>query len=450
LVCPSCNSSVDSSEIFCEECGYQLKNSSTVVLPNISLPTPERYTEETIFQKRIPAPVKSPAQKEVLILPNGFLLKERYRLTFYAAGGMATIYQAIDVMTDIKYIIKEAYSPDIEEKEIMTMALLKERDTLAGLDHPGIVKAVDLFQYMGTYYLVLEYVQGINLDNYAGRMTSLIDERDVLRWSIQLCSTLDYLHSMSPPIIYRDLKPENIIVDVFGRVKLIDFGIARSFKEDKSRDTVAIGTPGFASPEQYGRKQTDERSDIYSLGATMHYFLTGSDPRKRENPFLFPPVSSLNMRVTPRTREIVERAVQVKRDDRYQSVKEMRQDLEYSLEKLEAGALMVREGSTDMAYSSRGGEIHPGVLSFVLPIITSFITVFSLAALPPPIYAVVPFIIGISFLAGTILGFKGIIRDIKRQSYGMLIISILGTSINLLPTMIMGLILVAIIIVTFL
>jgi serine/threonine-protein kinase len=435
----------DSEEIFCEDCGYQLKESPFLPVKTFNHPVVRRaYSSEQIQEMRIPSPVTSPFQKKIaMMLPEGFVLNEKYRLSFLAVGGMATIYQGIDIMTDIKYIIKEAYSPDIEEKEIMTMALLQERDTLARLNHPGIVKTIDLFQYLGTYYLVLEYIQGKNLDYYASRQGFLIEEKSVVNWANQLCDVLDYLHRLDPPMVYRDLKPENIMVDVFDRIKLIDFGIARRVKENKTRDTVAIGTPGFAAPEQYGRKQTDHRADIYSLGVTMHYLLTGSDPRERQNPLAFPPLESLNPGITSITRKIVARAIMLDRDERYQTVKEMKMDLEFSLEDLQTSIIKRNNFISGVYKPTSIGDIHPGILSIALPVLASFISVFSLGVLPLAFLS--PIVVGVSFIAGTVLGIKGIVRDIKNQNYGMLVISIMGTAINLLPTMIITLIVIALI-----
>lgn len=435
----------DSEEIFCEECGYQLKESPLLPVKTFTQTVVKKiYTPEQIQEMRVPSPATlSSHKKTAMILPDGFVLNDKYRLSFLTVGGMATVYQGIDIMTDIKYIVKEAYSIDIEEKEIMTMALLQERDTLARLNHSGIVKTIELFQYLGTYYLVLEYIQGKHLDYYASRAGFLVEEKNVLNWANQLCDVLDYLHKLDPPMVYRDLKPENILVDVFDRVKLIDFGIARRVKENKSRDTVAIGTPGFAAPEQYGRKQTDSRADIYSLGATMHYLLTGSDPRERQNPLAFPPIESLNPNITSLTKKIVHKAIMLDRDERYQTVKEMKIDIEFALEEFQT-SLMRRNEFIPGIY--RGGalsSIHPGILSIVLPVLASFISVFSLGVLPLAFLS--PIVIGISFIAGTILGIKGIVMDIKNQNYGLLVVSIMGTAINLLPTIIIALIVIALI-----
>ena len=97
-------------------------------------------------------------------------------------------------------------------------------------------------------------------------------------WAMQLCDALSYLHSQNPPIIYRDMKPANVMLKPEGNIKIIDFGIAREYKEQNLADTTVLGTKGYAPPEQYSG-QTDPRSDIFALGMTMHHLLTGMDPR---------------------------------------------------------------------------------------------------------------------------------------------------------------------------
>gem|GEM_PF-5417752 len=116
-----------------------------------------------------------------------------------------------------------------------------------------------------------------------------IPEAVVVNWAMQLCDILEYLHKRNPPVIFRDLKPDNIMLTPEGQIKLIDFGIARNFQPGNSADTVAYGSGGFSPPEQYGQNQTDARSDIYALAATLHYLLTGIDPV--QNPFRFEPPS---------------------------------------------------------------------------------------------------------------------------------------------------------------
>ena len=148
-------------------------------------------------------------------------------------------------------------------------------------------------------------------------------EEQVLIWADQLCDVLSYLHSQTPKIIYRDVKPANVmIVDSTAAVKLIDFGIARFFKPGKGRDTIEFGTDGYAPPEQYGKSQTNEQADIYALGATLHQLLTLRNPITEM--FKFPPVRSLNPKVSRHVEAVIAKAVEAKQDKRHKSINEMR------------------------------------------------------------------------------------------------------------------------------
>ncbi len=150
-------------------------------------------------------------------------------------------------------------------------------------------------------------------------------ESQVLTWAEKLCRVLAYLHNQQPPIIFRDLKPSNIMLRTDNEVKLIDFGIARHFKPGQSKDTQAFGTIGYAPPEQHGKGQTDVRSDIYALGATLHHLVTGQDPS--HNPFTFEPVRRWNPAVSPTFEEAIAKAVNLKSDQRWQNMEQMRQAL---------------------------------------------------------------------------------------------------------------------------
>src|SRR5258708_27596551 len=126
----------------------------------------------------------------------------------------------------------------------------------------------------------------------------------VLSGAEQICDVLSYLHTQQPPVIFRDLKPSNVMISKNGHVYLIDFGIARIFKPGKQHDTVALGSPGYAAPEQYGKAQSTPRSDIYSLGALLHYLLTGVDPSNQ--PFFFLPATTLNRQVSPALEQLLQ------------------------------------------------------------------------------------------------------------------------------------------------
>jgi serine/threonine protein kinase len=175
-----------------------------------------------------------------------------------------------------------------------------------------------------------------------------MDERLVLTWALQICRAMHFLSVQKPrPIVFRDLKPSNIMIDRKGKVKLIDFGIARFFKEDKTEDTFIYGTPGYAAPEQYGTGQTDVRSDIFSLGATLHHCLTGRNPS--ENPLSFPDPKVLNPKLNKGTIRIIRKALEQDKERRYQTALDMKQAIQsvlVNIEKLPAGIERVIHAET--------------------------------------------------------------------------------------------------------
>jgi protein kinase-like protein/WD40 domain-containing protein len=152
---------------------------------------------------------------------------------------------------------------------------------LSGLAHPNLPHIHQHFADAEHWYLVMDFINGETLEDYLGHVTGgHLPLEEVLSIGIQLCSVLWYLHAQQPPIIFRDVKPANVMRTASGKVYLIDFGIARRFRPGQRRDTAVLGSPGYAPPEQYGTAQTSERSDIYSLGATLHCLLTGNDPEE--------------------------------------------------------------------------------------------------------------------------------------------------------------------------
>ena len=154
---------------------------------------------------------------------------------------------------------------------------LAESNILKRLQHPMLPRIVDIFETPENVYIVEDFVNGITLDELLSRQ-GRVDEEQGLQWFQELCSVLDYLHNQQPhPIIYRDMKPSNIMLQPDGTLKLIDFGIAREFKQDSNGDTTYIGTKGYAAPEQFGKAQTDARTDLYSLRVTMHHLKATSE-----------------------------------------------------------------------------------------------------------------------------------------------------------------------------
>jgi serine/threonine protein kinase len=168
----------------------------------------------------------------------------------------------------------------------------RELGLLSGLDHAHLPSIHEHFIDATHWYLVMDYIAGEPLDVYLASLDeSALPLKEVIAIGLQLCDVLRYLHQQEPPIIFRDVKPGNIMRAPGGHLYLIDFGIARRFKPGQSRDTTPLGSPGFAAPEQYGREQSTVRTDIYGLGATLYYLLTGYDPSY--SPFRLPPVEQL-------------------------------------------------------------------------------------------------------------------------------------------------------------
>ena len=226
------------------------------------------------------------------------LLRERYRLlTQLGTGGYGAVYQAEDVLhPELPLAIKQINLSGLETRQIIeaTETFQRERTLLALLDHPNLPHLYDTFEDTEHWYLVIDYFPGETLETYlATRLApSLTPGHDALqelfRCGLKLCDLLHYLHTRTPPIIFRDLKPGNIIRSPAGSYALIDFGIARTVKQGQLKDTIPLGSPGYAAPEQYGRTQTDARADIYSLGAILHQMLSGIDPS--EQPLHFSPL----------------------------------------------------------------------------------------------------------------------------------------------------------------
>jgi len=258
-------------------------------------------------------------------LPPNHLLQDRYLvLRKIGQGGMAAVYQATDTLQPgTLWAIKEmsdAAIPDGVEREYAIQAFQQEANLLRRLNHPNLPKVVAVFPERGKHYLVMEFVPGQTLAALLESRASPFSEAEVLSWSLQLCDVLGYLHSQSPKVIFRDLKPANIMLTQQGQVKLIDFGIARFFKPGKTKDTLALGTPGFASPEALSG-QTDERSDIYSLCVTLHHLLTKHDPVRTM--FCLPEVRGINPLVSLEMERILMRGLQNQRENRWRTVYEL-------------------------------------------------------------------------------------------------------------------------------
>jgi len=229
----------------------------------------------------------------------GKVLAGRYSIErMLGGGGMGVVYLAHDQrLANRPCAIKEMVDHFIDQQQRLEANdyFAREADTLAQLKHQAIPAITDRFDDENRHYLVMEYVEGRNLEEeLAARNGEPLPEGLVIDVARQLCDVLAYLHNMTPPIVYRDMKPSNVMLTSKGRAVLVDFGIARLFKS--ARKGTMIGTLGFAPPEQY-KGEIDPRSDIYSLAATMHYMLTARDPEKFP-PFSFPKLKELRPEVS--------------------------------------------------------------------------------------------------------------------------------------------------------
>jgi hypothetical protein len=276
------------------------------------------------------APSPPFADHETGRLTEHSLIHNRYVIVrVIGQGGMGAVYLVTDTLQQNQVMaLKEMSNQSIVDPHERVAAVAQfqhEAQLLRRLRHPNLPVVMDEFTLGDRNYLVMEYVPGSTLQQMIERGEAPFDERRVITWATQLCDVLGYLHHQAPPIIFRDLKPGNIMIMADDRLKLIDFGIARVFKPGKTRDTMIFGTQGFAAPEQYGSGQTDERSDIYALGATLFSLLTGQDPG-RFRPFEpLPSIRTYRPDVSPQLETVVMRATRVKPAERWQSTQDLRQ-----------------------------------------------------------------------------------------------------------------------------
>ena len=293
-------------------------------------------------------------------LPIGTVLDGKFKIVqVLGEGGMGTVYKVELVGRPGYYrAVKELLinlNTGAEERRSAIERFDKEIDLLFSLKHPHIPSFLLSFQERGNYYFVMEFVPGQSLDKMLEKNKGPLNEEDVIKWMMQVCEALSYIHSFNPPIILRDLKPGNVMVTPSGDVQLIDFGIARRFDPNKRTNTENLGTISYASPEHLGSLtspgqrrspqnpgklvQTDARSDIYSLGATMFHLLTNYEP----DPIQTPATGSIRAK-NPRLRtvrvgntvvcpveQVIIKAMQQNPDQRFQNAEAMRTALQHCL-----------------------------------------------------------------------------------------------------------------------
>lgn len=262
------------------------------------------------------------------MLKIGSIIDGKYKiLNKVGQGGMSVVYLAMNEKANKQWAIKEVRKDGVKDFELIKQGLIVETDMLKKLSHPSLPSIVDVIEDDNTFLIVMDYIQGNplskTLEEYGAQ-----SQENVVEWAKQLCDVLGYLHSRKPPIIYRDMKPANVMLKPDGSITLIDFGTAREYKSKNIADTTCLGTIGYAAPEQFGGMgQTDARTDIYCLGATLYHLVTGMNPC--EPPYEKKPIRQINPALSNGLEKIIMKCTQRDPDARYQSCAELMYDLEH-------------------------------------------------------------------------------------------------------------------------
>lgn len=260
---------------------------------------------------------------------NGKIIDGKYEiLTKIGQGGMSTVYLAMDKRLNKQWAIKEIRKEKHNSNNaIVVKSILAEAQLMKKLDHAALPRIVDIIEDNEAIYVVMDYIEGETLSKIL-REYGPQPEETVIEWAKQLCEVLDYLHTRQPAVIYRDMKPSNVMLKPDGKIKVIDFGIAREYKENNNSDTVSLGTRGYAAPEQFGGKgQTDARTDVYCLGVTLYHLVTGKSPC--EEPYEIYPIRRWNPALSGGLEKIIIKCTRPDPNDRYQSCAQMLYDLNH-------------------------------------------------------------------------------------------------------------------------
>ena len=248
------------------------------------------------------------------MLKIGSVIDGKYKiLNIVGRGGMSIVYLAMNEKANKQWAIKEIIKNDyrdlaVERKEIEMMKRLK---------HPNLPAIVDVIEQKESLLIVMDYIEGRSLEDIVQEYGPQ-EETLVVKWAKQLCDVLHYLHTQTPPIIYRDMKPSNVMLKPDGNVMLIDFGAAREYKATNLKDTVLLGTKGYAAPEQYRSDgQSDARTDIYSLGVMVFRLLSGTEP------VMLCPIREICPNVSVGIEKILLKCTRVAKRERYQSAAQL-------------------------------------------------------------------------------------------------------------------------------
>ncbi len=264
-----------------------------------------------------------------MALLTGQILINRYRIVKQLArGGFGAIYRGWDITLEQPCAIKE----NLDTSQEAQAQFRREALMMSMLRHPNLPRVTDHFFIAGQgQYLVMDYVEGMNLDERQQSIGRPYQEHEVVTWIDQVFDALNYLHTRQPPIIHRDVKPANIIINGAGQAILVDFGISKVYDRKLTATGAVAVTPGYSPPEQYGRGQTEARSDIYALGATIYKLLTNVRPpnslERMAGKVTFHTPRQLNSQISPQAEQVILKAMAVKINDRYETVAALREEL---------------------------------------------------------------------------------------------------------------------------
>lgn len=308
MKCPQCGLENRDSAQFCLGCGRRLQGGDTEAARAVKQPKPRKV----IRRKKSAGPQTIQKGRYLVIQKLG-------------SGGMSRVYLARDTKMDCNVVIKEMFPPKTypEKKAYFLKKFKNEAKLLYRLRHPGIPRVTDYFAEADNYYMVMEYIEGDNIDAILkNRPNHQISAEEFFDWMNKILDIIRFLHNQKPPIFHRDIKPANFMLDNRGNVFLVDFGVAKVIAMEEAH--TRIGTIGYASPEHFTGKFI-KSSDLFSLGASFHFLLSGDDPRYRL-PFDFPPLSVYRKDLPEGIVEIVGKMLEKEPKNRFPSVEHLKKD----------------------------------------------------------------------------------------------------------------------------
>jgi len=310
--CPKCGTDNRNSAAFCSSCGNRMITSNSEV-----------FVPDSGEEGRIVGHTSSGYASPTSLQSGRYLIEK-----MIGAGGMGRVYLATDTRMKSRIVVKEMFNLSLppDKIEYFERRFEEEARILFKLKHPFLPKVTDYFSESGNMYMIMEFIEGENLDDILKKKPGgRIDPDECREWLGHIVDIIHYLHHLDPPVIHRDIKPANLMIDPDGKIFLVDFGVARSI-DQSARTQTRVGTFGFASPEHFSGKFSLS-SDIYSLGATFHYLLSGDDPQERDT-FTYPPLSDYRDDISKEFQKILDKMLAQERKDRYRDTDELKRDID--------------------------------------------------------------------------------------------------------------------------